>query len=642
MSRILISLLLFITVILQSNAQNPAILSDKIVFTESQQFAQKTAFTESRNQSKTDFVYQRMEWNVDPGIRYISGKITTYFKSKTSNLTQIEFDLSQALEIDSITSKYKTLDFSRLADKIQVTLQTTLLENQLDSLSIYYKGIPLQTGFGAFTTSTHGTEETPVLWTLSEPYGALEWWPCKQTLSDKIDSIDIIVTTPDTYRTASNGILVAEHVKNEKRTMHWKHRFPIATYLIAIAVTNYESYANFLELEDGRKIEILNYVYPENLEDTKTKTAVTANCIQLYNTLVGEYPFATEKYGHAQIGWGGGMEHQTMSFMGNFSFGLIAHELAHQWFGDCITLGSWQHIWLNEGFATYLTGLAHENLENKWWPVWKDVYKNKVVSGTDGSVFVTDTTSISRLFDSRLSYAKGAFLLHMQRWILGDEIFFAALNNYFSDEKVAHGFAQSKDWIEHIEAAGDTTLTEFFDDWLYGEGYPTYSIDYSQNSPENLTLALTQNTSHPSVSFFEMPIPIRVYGNNKTDSTDFRLKNTTNFQQFVLNPGFMVDKIVVDPDNWILCKTDKITSTETIPTKNKIIVYPNPTTNKVFVSVSNNNPIIKIQLYSIDGNLIEQQTAYKNGIDMSYLPAGTYLIQIETHNTLFKKKVVKY
>jgi len=623
-------------------AQMPVVLSDKIALQESQIFKNKSAFNENKSSAKTDFIYQRMEWEIDPEIRYISGKITTYFKSQVPALNEVYFDLSETLQVDSVIQNNQNIEFTHKEELVTIPLLTELSENQIDSVCFYYHGIPPESGFGSFTQTTHGEDKIPILWTLSEPYGAKEWWPCKQSLTDKIDSIDVIVRSPEVYRTASNGLLVSETINHGKRIMHWKHRFPIATYLVAVAVTNYASYSDYLDLNDDRKIEILNYVYPENLAKAKTQTPITAELIELYNTLIGEYPFASEKYGHAQFGWGGGMEHQTMSFMGNFSFGLIAHELAHQWFGDCITLGSWQHIWLNEGFATYLTGLAHEELaEPQWWPIWKKEYKNKVLSQPDGSVFVQDTASISRLFSSRLSYAKGGFLLHMQRWILGDEMFFTALKNYFADEKIANGFAFTQDWIQHIEAVGDTTFTKFFNDWFYGEGYPIYSINYQQSSPELLSLELSQTTSHESVDFFEMPVPIRVYGNNKTDSANFRLNNTTNHQQFVLNPGFIVEEIVIDPDDRILCKSDQIVSTPLISKQNEVRIYPNPATNKVTVFVPSGQDVVQIRIYSIDGKCEKLSFGKTNEIDLSKLQEGVYLVQIGTLNSVFNQKIIK-
>jgi len=588
-----------------------------------------------------DLIYQRMEWEIDPAVRAIGGKITSYLKSLDDGLNEIVFDMGETLQVDSVWMLNQPLNYTRESNTIVLHLPVSLSKGQIDSVFVLYHGEPVNSGFGSFSVGKH--QGTPVLWTLSEPYGALEWWPCKQSLADKIDSVDIIVTTSELYRTASNGVLVSETTAEGKRTMHWKHRYPIATYLVAIAVTNYVEYSDFLELNDGRRIKIQNFVYPEQLEYARENTPVTAEVMALFNDLIGEYPFAEEKYGHAQFGWGGGMEHQTMSFMNHFGFGLIAHELAHQWFGNFITLASWQHIWLNEGFATYLTGLAYEHYKNGfYWYNWRKLLVEQIVSQPGGSVFVPDTTDVSRIFNSRLSYSKGAYILHMLRWILGDEDFFLALQNYYHDPDVANGFARHEQVVAHFEAAGDTSLTTFFDNWYYGEGFPVYSLEYSQSINQELIIALSQSTSHSSVEFFEMPVPVRVYNTGKTDSVDFRLVHTVNNQVFWVEPGFDVSEIKIDPDYWLISKTAEAVKVEIAENPGTVNVFPNPFENEISVILNGNQSLLKTSLYNSDGKLLYQFAKNQSTFDLSHLPQGIYILKIETSKKTIERKIVKY
>ncbi len=642
MLRYVILIFPFFIISLLAGGQIPdAVTLDKIALAENKHFINKALFTENKKANETDFIYQRMEWEIDPNHYYISGEITTWFASKKDSLSEIYFDLYEDLQVDSITQRGNLLSFSRNSNQVIIKLPYTLSEDQIDSVSVFYQGIPHKRDYGSFTKSTHGEGSVPVIWTLSEPYGAMDWWPCKQSLADKIDSIDIIVTSPEIYRTASNGVLVSEQTESGKQIMHWKHRFPIAAYLVAIAVTNYVDYSDFVELEDGRKIEILNYVYPENLSNAQDYTPRTIEIMKLYNELIGEYPFAAEKYGHAQFGWSGGMEHQTMSFMGSFGFGLIAHELAHQWFGDYITLGSWQDIWLNEGFATYLTGLAYENLSPYWWPVWKKEKIDQITSVPGGSVFVNDTADVQRLFSSRLSYSKGAYLLHMLRWILGDEAFFPAIQNYFTDPEVANGFAQTSQVIKHFEMAGDTTLTEFFNDWFYGEGYPVYYLNYVQPKNDSLIIELSQTSSSYSVGFFEMPVPVRLYNSTKSDSLDIRLDHTSNNQKFIINPGFIVAEIIIDPDLWLISKTGTITGISQQSMNNNLVIYPNPVHDKLNLLFPSNQTINQIEIYSLSGNLIAQYNNVSASVPTKRLQPGVYILMAHTKEREYKLKFIK-
>ncbi|HPE78132.1 MAG TPA: M1 family aminopeptidase [Draconibacterium sp.] len=644
MLKILSSIFFLLLTVAAAFAQQPdPDFTDKIAEQEKQKFMLKSSFRESQNYADYDLVYQRMEWEINPDVKYIKGKVTSYFVSQLEELTQIEFDLNNStMTVDSVFQHNQKIDFTQNNKKLRIVLSQSLQVSDIDSISVFYQGEPEPeiNGFGSFTKSEHAG--TPTIFTLSEPYGAMEWWPCKQSLTDKIDSIDIIVTSPEMYRTASNGVLVSDNVENGLRKMHWKHRHPIATYLVAIAVTNYSVYSDWLDLEDGRKIEILNYVYPEDLDTAKVKTPVTAEFIELYNQIVGEYPFADEKYGHAQFGWGGGMEHQTMSFMHNFNYDLIAHELAHQWFGDYITCGSWQDIWLNEGFATYMTGLVYENLQDGyWWPTWKNANLNRITSLTDGSVYVKDTTIVNDIFSGRLSYSKGAYLLHMLRWVLGDDNFFKGLRNYFNDPKIANGFAYTNDLVRNMEIAGDTVLTEFFNDWFYGEGFPLYSAEFTPVEEGTLKIILSQTSSHPSVDFFEMPVPVRVYNFGKTDSMDFRLVQTANNQEFFVEVDFNVAELKIDPDRWLISKTSTIVSNQNEIKLDKIGIYPNPFTDNFHLFLPPGQQLISVKLFTREGLLIKESNGNEKNFYWPELSSGVYFLQIKTGSGIFEQKIVK-
>ncbi len=213
---------------------------------------------------------------------------------------------------------------------------------------------------------------------------------------------------------------------------------------MCFAVTNYSVFNNTVQLSTG-VLPMQTYCYPESLSSFQNGTINTLNAMQLFDTTFGPYPFMNEKYGHVQFGWGGGMEHQTSTFVVNIGESLCAHELGHQWFGDKITCGSWKDIWLNEGFATHLASMYME----KKYPA--NIFStrqneiNTITSQPGGSVEVSDTTDVNRIFDSRLSYTKGSHLLYMLRWKLGDNVFFNALRNYQTDPAVIYGFARTAD-----------------------------------------------------------------------------------------------------------------------------------------------------------------------------------------------------
>ena len=408
--------------------------------------------TTNLNTGNYDLQYNRLDLTVDPAVAFISGDVTSYFEAK-ENMNEVTFELSDNMVVSQVLQRGNSLTFVQNSDdEVVITLPVQQNMGVLDSLTISYSGNPISSGFGSFEQDTHNGD--PVIWTLSEPYGAKGWWPCKQDLNDKIDLVDIYITSPqfnasnEENMAVSNGLELSQTVNGPNKTTHYRHQYPIPAYLVAIAVTNYEIYTHEVA-NNGNPFDIVNYVYPEDLSSAQSSTGITVNIMDLFSDLFEEYPYSDEKYGHAQFGWGGGMEHTTVSFMGGFSRGLIAHELAHQWFGDKITCGSWQDIWLNEGFATYLTGLVTEDFDGEAaFRGWRSGKISSITSSSSGSVYIPaqDTTTVGRIFSSRLSYNKPSMVLHMLRKKLGDATFYQGLQDYLSDPNFAYGYAKTPDF----------------------------------------------------------------------------------------------------------------------------------------------------------------------------------------------------
>ncbi len=662
LKKILVFTLILSSFSLQTTAQTPVYdlhksLNDII---EAEQAHRKAleAFEPSGAGANFDIKYHRFEWRVNPSYRYISGSVTTYYKA-VETMSQMTFDLDKSLRVDSVKQRSNKLIFSQLADNtLQITLSQNLASGALDSLTVFYQGEPPRTGFGSFEQRIRGNTH-PEIWTLSEPYGSRDWWPGKSDLIDKIDSIDVIVQCPPQYRVASNGLLIRElNINDTAKLFHWKHRYPIVNYLVAFAVTDYAQYIDKVKLSRGDSMNILNYVYPETLANSQAGSFRVGGAMRLFDSLFVEYPFKKEKYGHAQCGFGGGQEHQTMSFMGNVTDpSLMAHELAHQWFGDKITCGSWQDIWLNEGFATYLTGLYYQYVETNYWINWRTVTLNDATRQTNGSVFVDDTTSVNRIFNGTLSYNKGARVLHNLRFKLGDAAFFSGIRRYQNDAALVYGFARNSDLQRNLEAVSGQNLTEFFNDYFYGQGYPSFDITSVQEEfLGTVKINIKQTQSHTSVSLFETPVPIKLINKASGKDTTLVFNFTQNNQDFTARfSGAIgrIDSLAFDPELWLLSRNNKVKATVIISTQDIdshwiTQLSPNPVKDNLTLDFKGEKAeTIAVEVVNQLG-----QTVLRKSIDAHYgdnattlnvsnLSNGFYVLKLSTASKIGVQKFVK-
>ncbi len=645
--KLLVAALILLTIKLQAQNQesNPV---NKIAAMEKEAYAKRnTNGLLSLASNNFSIHYYKCEWTIDPKKNYITGKVTPHFiVSGTAN--SLVFDLSNVLKVDSILMRKTKLSFSQASNlTLTVNLPSTYANGAKDSISIFYQGAPAGGGFGSFVKSTHNG--TPVLWTLSEPYGARDWWPCRNGLDDKIDSIDIYVTHLSKYKASSNGLLISTTKKGRNTVSYFKHRYAIASYLVAIAVTNYSTFTDYVQLGTVN-MPVISNVYPEDSVTFHSNIGSVLNGLQLYSTKFTKYPFINERYGQTEFGWGGGMEHQTNSFVISSEEGLVTHELAHQWFGDKVTCGSWEDIWLNEGFATFCADFLYtenynpsQNLLN----IKSDL--DNIVSQTGGSVKVDDTSSVNRIFDGRLSYDKGAFLLRMLRFTIGDQQFFEGVSKYLNDSLLKFNFAKTADLQRNLEAVSGLDLTYFFNQWFTGQGYPSFTVNWSQDLSNNATITLSQTTSHPSVSFFQVPLALKF--KNATQEKTIIVQHTINNQVVIENIGFKADTVLIDPDMQLISKNNKTVRsfTKQVGANSSITVSPNPFIDRINVSLKDaSGKKVLLQLFDNAGHLTahNELTCSSNNQNSTLtiprnLPSGRYLLRVAVDDKVTVHALIK-
>ncbi len=495
-------------------------------------------FERTFNQDQFDVRHYDLTMDLNPSSHVLTGSNIVTALVVGADISTIELNLANNLSVSAATADGSPTTWSHASGLVTIDLDRVYTNGETAIVSLDYSGNP---SGGAFGWDNYGG--SAMIWTLSEPYGARTWWPCKDINLDKSESMDIRVTVPDDLIVASNGSLVSDTDNgNGTRTFHWHTDYSLVPYLVSLAIHSYAVNSDWYTPQGGGDdMEVRFYVFPDQVGDAAENHAKVVPMLDVFAPSFGEYPFINEKYGHAQFLWGGGMEHQTMTSMGGFWESVIAHELGHQWWGDEITCADFGHIWLNEGFASWSEAVW---FESEGGPQAYRDYMDTMAYFGGGTVIVEDPYT-DNIFDGNLSYDKGAWLVHMLRGQLGDTDFYAGLAEYRNQYGGAS--ATTEQLRDVLEGVSGKDLDAFMNQWVYGEYFPVYSMGWSA-APGGVDVTVEQIQNNTGL--FTMDIPIRV--TTDQGSTDFMVANSLASQDYFLTVGGVVESVQVDPDHWIL------------------------------------------------------------------------------------------
>lgn len=591
---------------------------------------------------------------VENNSTFVSGDVTTHSVVLRETLDTLKFELIDQMIVESVTVNGISESFNHEDDVVSVVLSTPMSSGDELSYTVSYEGQPPSGGFfSGISTAYIGSWDKNVTWTLSEPFNAKQWWPCKQDLYDKADSVYVFITTSEENLAGSNGLLTAvTPMPDNKLRFEWKSNYPIAFYLVSLSVAEYQEY-NIYAKPDGLEndsILIQNFIYdsPGCLEYYQEGINNTSEFIEVLSEKYGMYPFKDEKYGHCLSGIGGGMEHQTMSTMGGFGFSLVAHELGHMWFGDNVTCATWSDIWINEGFASYTEYLTAQVLQGQSSAdSWMLSAHNYIKSEPGGSVYVppeeANPNNVWRIFNGRLSYDKGAAILHMIRYELGDDdVFFDVLQTF--QDQYRDSVATGLDFMGVLNDVSGMDFNYFFDQWYFGEGYPIFDVVWNQ-SPETLYIHLSQSGSAPAVTpFFETNVDIRVFYTDNSQEV-MTVRQTQPDQYFELPIQGDIVFMDLDPDKWLIKEVNSIMvgiSDENNPVR--FSVSPNPTRDFVNIKFSESSSVNRmITVTDLSGRILIQEeiASVQASLDLSRLNRGVYLVKATEGSQSLVQRIIK-
>jgi len=499
------------------------------------------------NQNKIDVLEYDMSIELFYNQEQIKGDVIITGRILDKTIEQIDLNFYDNYHIEKVSLNGRETDYEIEDMHISVPLINNV--NDTFEVRIVYRGTPEKRGLASFSFDEY--KNRPVIYSLNEPIFASTWFPCNDKPDDKAQ-LELRITNDSSKVSLSNGKLIDIITKGNKRTYHWKTIYPISTYLICLYSADYSHFSDvYVSGKDTMSIDY--YVFPEHREMAEIDFSEHLDYMNYFKSVFGEYPFIKEKYGVAEFLWQmGAMEHQTITGIGsNFLNGrgmfneFYIHELAHQWFGNAVGPGTWKDIWLNEGFASYAEALYSEYKYG--FASYKSIMQQKFQTEFSGTLYNPDYLFSSTVYD------KGAWVVHMLRWELGDSTFFNLIRTYY--DKYKYAIATTQDLLHLSNKVSGKNLEKFFDQWLFtGTGIIKMNYhqeDLKKNGQNVIRIILTQVQDGYENYNFPLEVVLKDQNGKEYFRNIFYIDKPEKVIEITGDSG---SEIVFDPDSWLLAE----------------------------------------------------------------------------------------
>jgi aminopeptidase N len=616
-------------------------------------------------ESPIDVLHYDVHLQIQPASRSVRGSVKMTLSVTDPTATSFYLDWIR-MSFDSLLLNGQRLQPDVQSQRIVIGGPGFLDASNSMQLQVYYHGQPGNDGFGGFFFTDRWA------WTVGEglntnPPSMLRYWVPSHDVPDDKATWDFFLTVSEPLQAIANGLLVSAVPSDDGMiTYHWREGHPMATYLAAVSIGNFAGFSKKCVSITGDSIPLQFYTYPEHLELAKEDWKEVGQMIAIFEGKFGPYPF--EKYGMVELPMRGAMEHQTLtSYSSTLVTGdnrydyVVAHELAHQWWGDWITLADWRDIWLNEGFATYCEALYAESFDGQQglqnaMSAMASSYFSEV-----GRLGPFPTYNPDYLWGATV-YEKGAWILHMLRRTVGDSLFWKGMKSY--GQTFAYKTATTEDFRRIMETVTGNDLRRFFDQWVYESGFPDLNAGWevSRGSGDSYEIALSIGQTQSVDHVFSLPLEVAI----DTDSGTLldTVQVTQRSETFVLQVPDRPITLTLDPDGWLLKKLDMIY--QPLPSglgANEYGLaqnYPNPfspgagdaTTAITFqIGMRNSPALVLLTVYDVLGRQVRVledkmvtaglHTYFWDGLDElgRPVPSGIYLYQLRTGEKRINKRM---